>query len=261
MQLVTLAFLSCVALFLGSSAIQAQSGNLQVPTHRPADTPPTSPSAAPLQPVHHDGAATHHTPVVQPHGREHAEKPATKPPAHAPAARSHETPPVPVAPPAPVPAAAAPTTKPPEAGKTDPNAPKLPRFAALRSDDVNLRSGPGTRYPIEWVYKRRDLPVEIQREFEVWRLVQDVDGIRGWVHEATLTGRRDFIVKGQDATLLGEPKEGARKVAILKVGVIGRIRSCTHGSDWCDVQAGSYRGYLRREQVWGVFPDEQIPAP
>ena len=32
----------------------------------------------------------------------------------------------------------------------------LPRFAALRSDEVNLRAGPGTGYPIDWVYKRRD---------------------------------------------------------------------------------------------------------
>ena len=50
--------------------------------------------------------------------------------------------------------------------------------AALRSDEVNLRAGPGTRYPIDWVYKRRDQPVEILREFEVWRLVQDPDGIK-----------------------------------------------------------------------------------
>jgi SH3-like domain-containing protein len=37
----------------------------------------------------------------------------------------------------------------------------LPRFAALRSDQVNLRAGPGDRYPIEWVFTRKELPVEI----------------------------------------------------------------------------------------------------
>ena len=61
------------------------------------------------------------------------------------------------------------------------------RRAALRRGE-SCAPGPGTRYPIEWVYKRRDLPVEIQREFEVWRLVQDPEGIKGWVHQATLTG-------------------------------------------------------------------------
>ena len=66
----------------------------------------------------------------------------------------------------------------------------LPRFASLRTDDVNFRAGPGTRYPIDWVYKRRDLPVEIEREFDVWRLVRDPDNNRGWVHAATLASRR-----------------------------------------------------------------------
>ena len=128
---------------------------------------------------------------------------------------------------------------------------KLPRFASLRSDDVNMRAGPGTRYRIDWVYKRRDLPVEIEREFDVWRWVRDADGIQGWVHQATLMGRRSFIVQKADATLRSDPSDTASAVAILKPGVIGRIRSCEAASDWCNVQTGSYRGYLRREAVLG----------
>jgi SH3-like domain-containing protein len=123
---------------------------------------------------------------------------------------------------------------------------------------VNLRAGPGTRYPIEWVYKRRELPVEILREFEVWRLVQDPDGIKGWVHQATLTGRRSFVVTGTEATLRREPRDGAAAVSILKVGVIGRLRSCQAGTAWCQVQVGDYRGYLKRSQFWGTLPDEVV---
>ena len=134
----------------------------------------------------------------------------------------------------------------------------LPRFAALRSDEVNLRAGPGTRYPIQWVYKRRELPVQIQREFEVWRLVQDPDGIKGWVHQATLTGRRSFIVTGGDATLRRDARDAASAVAVLKPGVIGHIRSCAAASDWCQVQEGDYRGYLKRGQFWGTLPGETV---
>lgn len=70
----------------------------------------------------------------------------------------------------------------------------LPRFAALRADEVNLRAGPGQRYPIQWVYRRRGLPVQIDREFDIWRLIEDQDGVKGWVHQATLVGSRDFVV-------------------------------------------------------------------
>ena len=48
-------------------------------------------------------------------------------------------------------------------------------------------------------------------------------------------------------------------VAVLKAGVIGQLRSCQAGScDWCQVQAGGYRGYLRRNQFWGALPDEVV---
>jgi SH3-like domain-containing protein len=135
----------------------------------------------------------------------------------------------------------------------------LPRFAALRSDEVNLRAGPGTRYPIEWVYRRRELPVQIQREFEVWRLVQDPDGIKGWVHSATLAGRRSFVVAGGDATLRRDPQDSAASVAILKPGVVGHIRACPANTDWCQVQITDYRGFLKRSQFWGTLPGEAVP--
>jgi SH3-like domain-containing protein len=192
-------------------------------------------------------------PVVQPHGPVHPQKPPVKPPAKPPAAAPAITPP------APAPATVEPP-KPPEAeqGKPAPSGLPLPRFAALRSDEVNLRAGPGTRYPIEWIYKRRELPVEIQREFEVWRLVRDPDGIKGWVHQATLTGRRSFIVTGSDATLRRDAQDSAAAVAVLKQGVVGHIRSCPAKSDWCQVQTGDYRGYLKRSEFWGTLPGEVI---
>jgi SH3-like domain-containing protein len=186
--------------------------------------------------------------VVPPHGPVHA----NKPPASAPPA-----PPPPAAP-------AAPAAPPPAAEKLpDPEKPegapaKLPRFASLRADEVNMRAGPGLRYRIDWVYRRRELPVEIEREYEVWRYVRDADGIQGWMQQATLMGRRSFIVQKADATLRSDPSDSASAVAVLKPGVIGRIRSCEAGSAWCNVQTGSYRGYLRREQFWGALPDEAI---
>jgi SH3-like domain-containing protein len=47
-------------------------------------------------------------------------------------------------------------------------------------------------------------------------------------------------------------------VAILKPGVIGHIRSCAAGSDWCQMQVGDYRGYLKRSQFWGTLPGEAV---
>lgn len=86
----------------------------------------------------------------------------------------------------------------------------LPRFAALRADDVNMRAGPGQRYPIQWVYHRRGLPVQIEREFDVWRLVEDSDGVKGWVHQATLIGSRDFVVPSLPGATTPAPVSNAK---------------------------------------------------
>ena len=134
----------------------------------------------------------------------------------------------------------------------------LPRFASLRSDEVNMRAGPGTRFPIEWVYKRRDLPVQIERELDLWRLIADPDGNKGWVHQATLAGRRSFIVTGGEHALHRSADASSSTVALLKPGVLGRIRQCEANAAWCQVQVGEYRGWLKRGDIWGVAPGEQI---
>ncbi|MGH7088184.1 MAG: SH3 domain-containing protein, partial [Stellaceae bacterium] len=89
----------------------------------------------------------------------------------------------------------------------------LPRFESLRADLVNLRAGPGTSYPIQWVYQRRGLPVEVTAAFDVWRRVRDSDGTEGWVHERMLTRRRDAVVTGAVRTLHASPDAKAQPVA------------------------------------------------
>jgi SH3-like domain-containing protein len=82
---------------------------------------------------------------------------------------------------------------------------KLPRFASLRSDEVNLRVGPGENYPIEWVFKRKDMPVEIIEEFQNWRKIQDWQGTNGWVLDRMVTGKRAVIVAGATRLLYRRP--------------------------------------------------------
>jgi len=198
------------------------------------------------------GMARPHHPAHHPH---------PTPPVAAPSQAKAAAKPAPAAPPvvapAPAPVVAAPLP-PPEPPKGSITGLPLPRWAALRTDDVNMRSGPGTRYPIEWVYKRRDLPVQIEREFEVWRLVRDSEGIKGWVHQATLVGHRSFLVSGEEAILRRRPDDAAEPVARLRPGVVGRLRSCDAASPWCEVRGGDYRGYLRRDTVWGIAPGEAV---
>jgi len=166
----------------------------------------------------------------------------------------HPAAPVPAPAPAPPPVA----EKPPEPAKGSVTGMPLPRFAALRADEVYMRIGPGKRYPIIWVYRRRDLPVQIEREFEDWRLVRDQENTKGWVHQATLVPRRTGVVTGGDQVLRRDARDDAEPVARLKPGVIVRLRACDAASDWCQAQVQDYRGWMKRSEVWGLLPGESI---
>src|SRR5688572_27853362 len=56
----------------------------------------------------------------------------------------------------------------------------LPFYAVTRSEETNVRAGPNARYPIRWVYRRKNWPVKIVAEFENWYRFEDMYGEAGW---------------------------------------------------------------------------------
>lgn len=146
------------------------------------------------------------------------------------------------------------------AGENDPgggrNSLKLPRFASLRAAEVNMRTGPGTRYPVEWVYVQRNMPVEITAEFDVWRKVRDVDGTEGWVHQSMLTGKRTVMVRDGLEPLRRDPEAGSPAIARIEPKVIGKLLSCRDA--WCKVEISGLRGWMERKHLFGVFANEKV---
>ncbi len=132
----------------------------------------------------------------------------------------------------------------------------LPRFAALRADEVNLRAGPGTEYPVEWVFMRRALPIEITAEYGQWRKIRDYDGSEGWVHKSLLTGRRSLLVTGEVRTLRDDPALEAPATARAEPGVIGRLLACDGG--WCEIDVAGHKGWLPIAHLWGVYDGEVV---
>jgi len=129
------------------------------------------------------------------------------------------------------------------------------RYASLRADEVNVRAGPGVRYPVKWVFVQRNLPVEITAEYETWRKVRDSTGAEGWVHRAMLFGRRNVLVIDKQATMRRQPQDDSPAIARLNPGMVARLEIC--GTIWCNVSVQGYEGWLRRAEVWGLYLDEQ----
>ncbi len=132
----------------------------------------------------------------------------------------------------------------------------LPRFVSLRASEVNLRTGPGMRYPIDWVFVRQGLPLEITAEYDVWRRVRDSEGTEGWVHKTALTGKRTAIVTGTMRDMRRKDEADSPIVAHVEVGATGQILSCK--AVWCHVRFGDVKGWLRKTEFWGAYPAEVV---
>lgn len=133
----------------------------------------------------------------------------------------------------------------------------IPRFVSLKSGEVNMRRGPGPSYPIDWVYHRRGMPMEVVGEYDNWRKLRGYDGTEGWVHDQLLDGRRMALVKGGRVELYRRQEKSERGlVATVEPGVILRLLKCS--KTWCRAEVGGYKGWLTREFLYGVYPDEEF---
>ena len=126
-------------------------------------------------------------------------------------------------------------------------------YVSLKYNEVNMRTGPGERFPIKWVYQEKNYPVEVLDSFETWRYVRDKDGDIGWIHQNQLNKARSVLIM-KEAPLLKKTDE-TRAVAVLQPGVIARLNRCPKG-DYCrlSVQSGDekYTGWFLRSNLWGV---------
>jgi SH3-like domain-containing protein len=133
----------------------------------------------------------------------------------------------------------------------------LPRYVSIRADVANARRGPGLDYRIDWEFVRRGLPVEVTAEYGHWRRIRDVQGLGGWVHHSLLSGARTGLVQGEgNAAFRASPSDDALVLALAEPGVVTGIERCSGA--WCEVTTGSVSGWIRRDRLWGVGPDEEI---
>ncbi len=132
----------------------------------------------------------------------------------------------------------------------------VPRYVSLRSNQINLRSGPGMNFPIEWVYQRRHMPVEVIAEYDTWRKIRDWQGTVGWVHQSMLDGSRYVMITGSERLMHQEPADTSPVTARVEPGVIPELLKCE--GEWCRVEVQGYKGWLKRDQFYGVYPTEKV---
>ncbi len=142
----------------------------------------------------------------------------------------------------------------PEPSILNPSGLPIPRFVSFKSAEVNVRVGPGKRYPIRWVYHRAHLPVEIIEEFAHWRKIRDFEGTTGWVHKGMVDGKRTAMIMERAQNLYAKPDATAPITVRASANVIGWVKECQ--PDWCMLELEDRKAWIRKVDIWGVKREE-----
>lgn len=130
----------------------------------------------------------------------------------------------------------------------------MPRYVSLKASEANARRGPSLSHRIDWVFKKKGMPLEIYGEYDNWRRVRDAEGAGGWIHYSLLSGVRSIIITSSMANLYRKSDQNSMIMARIEQNYIADLGKCI--KDWCEIDAGKYDGWIKKTDIWGVAPDE-----
>ncbi|UYN96376.1 MAG: SH3 domain-containing protein [Enhydrobacter sp.] len=123
------------------------------------------------------------------------------------------------------------------------------QMVSVPGKELNMRSGPGTQHPVEWVLSR-GYPLQVVGRQGRWLKVVDFEKDTGWVYEP-LTDRTPYhIVTVKTANLRSEASTASKILARLIYGDV--LRTLTRDKDWVRVQHNNgTKGWVARRLLWG----------
>ena len=121
-------------------------------------------------------------------------------------------------------------------------------FLMLKNDKVNVRYGPSFNYPIKYIYKKIQLPVQLIDKKENFRRIIDHKKNGGWIHISQLKKSKSLITTSKKI-LFKKPTKYSKPVVMLDTGRLLLIQKCE--KNWCNVKTDQFSGWVDKINVWG----------
>lgn len=125
---------------------------------------------------------------------------------------------------------------------------------SVNGENVNLRSGPGTNYPVKWEYGK-GFPLKVVDRKGPWLKVADFEKDTGWIHQSLLVKDPHVIVEALKNT---DKKINIRKGPSTNDTVVGQayygvvFKSIESKSGWTKVRHESgLEGWISDNLLWG----------
>lgn len=128
------------------------------------------------------------------------------------------------------------------------------KMVAVNRETVNLRSGPGEKYEIQYEYGK-GFPLLILASKGSWYKVKDFEGDTGWVYEPLVHTTGHLIVKAnknskKKINIRFKPTTESKVIAEAYYGVV--FKTLLQKNGWAKIEHESGTvGWVKRSLLWG----------
>ena len=133
-------------------------------------------------------------------------------------------------------------------------------FATVDNEKINVRSGPGTNYPIIMNYSKPYPVYVLDVSADGWLLVLDFDGDRGWIHPGMMSFTPQYVITRLPTCNVraggGETYDKQPIVFTAERGVYLEVLEEKDG--WLRVRHVQDEGWVSSKIVFGWL-DEEVP--
>jgi len=125
---------------------------------------------------------------------------------------------------------------------------------SVDGDNVNLRSGPGTKYQVKWEYGK-GFPLKVHTKKGDWVKVSDFENDSGWIYKPLLSSKGHMIVKvfknqNKRINIRSGPGTSYSVVGKAYYGVVFETLEQKQG--WAKVRHETgLIGWIKRTLLWG----------
>jgi len=129
------------------------------------------------------------------------------------------------------------------------------KFVYLKSNEVNLRSGPDGQHPIVWTIRNKGEPLKVLETFYQWLNVKTIAENKGWVQSPMVSIRYMYgvVVNETKKPVIGYAmnSSSSRKIVRLEPGVRLRVLKC-NDTKWCKIRINTFTAWIPQKNLWGI---------
>lgn len=125
---------------------------------------------------------------------------------------------------------------------------------SVKGDNINIRSGPGLKYPAKWEYSS-GFPVKVIQKKGSWIKIRDFESDTGWIHRSLLADKPRMIIKAnknvdKNVNIRSGPSTKTKIVGKAYYGVV--FSTLERKPGWTKVEHNSgLVGWVSSSLLWG----------